>query len=92
MADSRSDGWRVLTGDELREFCAGLSTSDARSEVERLQGALTRVARFSHNKDFSHHGVEFDECDRESCADARAEIQRLNRRRQAIAPPPPEKG
>lgn len=37
---------------------------------------LRRVARFSHAKDFSHHGVDFDACDKSSCVDARAAIER----------------
>lgn len=49
-------------------------TSDHR-EVQRLRSALLRVARFSHTKDFSHHGVTFEECDKESCVEARADLR-----------------
>ena len=68
-------GWTILEGDELREFLAELSVQDARSEVERLRDALLRVARFSHAKDFSHHGVVFEECDHESCELARRDLR-----------------
>jgi hypothetical protein len=44
------------------------------SEMDRLRGALLRISRYSHAKDFSHHGVAFEDCDKESCAAARADL------------------
>lgn len=66
--------WHVLDDDERQEFLAALTTEEVISEVERLYSALLRVARFSHAKDFSHHGVEFEQCDKESCVEARANL------------------
>lgn len=68
--------WRVLAPDETKEFLAGIKEEGAQTDVERLRNALRRVARFSHAKDFSHHGVEFEECDKSSCVEARAELGR----------------
>jgi hypothetical protein len=45
------------------------------SEMERLRSALLRVSRFSHAKDFSHHGADFEDCDRQSCVEARADLK-----------------
>lgn len=49
---------------------------DAESEIQRLRAALLRVARFSHAKDVSHHGVDFEDCDKQSCAEARADLEK----------------
>jgi hypothetical protein len=68
-------GWKILPDDERREFLHALSTTEAVSEIERLQSALLRVARFSHAKDFSHHGVAFEDCDKESCVEAKSELR-----------------
>jgi hypothetical protein len=45
------------------------------AEIDRLRSALLRVARFSHAKDFSHHGADFEDCDRQSCVEARADLR-----------------
>jgi hypothetical protein len=43
-------------------------------EMIRLRAALLRVSRYSHAKDFSHHGVAFEDCDKESCVEARKDL------------------
>ena len=55
----------TVDGNEQRNMSA---------EIGRLYSALSRAARFSHAKDFSHHGVSFENCDKESCTEARAEL------------------
>lgn len=45
------------------------------NEHERLRSALRKASRFSHAKDFSHHGVSFEDCDKEPCVEARANLQ-----------------
>lgn len=63
------DGSMPLDGPQLLMLCNDLAT-----EITRLRAALLRTARFSHAKDFSHHGVTFEECDKQSCAEARREV------------------
>lgn len=78
-ADRKTEqGWKVLNEDERKEFLDALSTAGAATEIERLRSALLRVARFSHAKDFSHHGVAFEQCDKQSCAEARADVENRN--------------
>lgn len=52
-----------------------MNPTNEHGDVERLRAALKKVARFSHAKDFTHHGVSFEDCDKESCVEARIDLQ-----------------